>query len=237
MGDRVEKVKAAADGLSVFERFMELLKKYGVFKTIGGAIVLVIVCYLAYIAANPAAMFKRYENYISEQHAISSEYRVQTYPMIRRYLNNLAAETGADRAFIIEYHNGKNNPTGLQWQYGDMTFLNDSATEDISDEYQNISLSRYPIFYEIFQNTTWNGYTEEMQTIDKRFALRAEANGINYMALETIYGPELIDVGALGLSFSGEPLVTPQEIVKILQKYSTSLAPLLDGNRAFEKKK
>jgi len=235
MSEKVEKVQAAADGLTVFERFMEMLKKYGVLKVLGGAIMFVIFCYLAYIAVNPSTMFKRYEDYVSRQHAISSEYRLQSYPLIRQYLNGLAKETGADRVFIMEYHNGKNNPTGLQWQYGDMTFLNDNATEDISDEYQNVSLSRYPIFYEVFENACWCGTVADMMDIDKRFALRAEANGVYYMALETIYGSKLVEIGALGLSFSNEPALNEIELRKLLQKYTNSLSQLLDGKSAFNR--
>lgn len=238
MSEKVENVKAAADGLSVFERFMEMLKKYGVLRTIGSALIFVVFCYLAYIAVNPGAVFRRYEDYIAKQHAVSTEYRIQSFPMVRKSLNMLAIETGADRAFIIEYHNGKNNPTGLQWQYGDMTFLNDSAVEGIADEFQNISLSRYPIFYEIFENVYWCGSIEEMIGVDKRFALRAEANDVKYMAFETIYGSELSEIGVVGVSFTeDEAIPDTKELLKTLNKYSNTLAPLLDGKNAFNKKK
>lgn len=226
------KVETAAEGLTIFERFVEMVKKYGALKIILYSFVFVIFSYLTYIAATPQAMFERYDEYIAQKHAESNDYRMESSPIIRGLLNQLSMEINAERTYVIEYHNGKSNPSGLQWQYGDMTFLNDGADIDISGEFQNISLVRYPLFYELYENGIWVGNSSDLVKIDKRFALRMEANDVKYVGMITMFGNNLTEVGVLGVSFLNEEPIDELALKRTLTKYASSIAPLLDGSNA-----
>lgn len=222
--------------LSTFEKIMEMVDKHGIWKLFKGTVFFVFFSYMLYIAVNPGAMFERYDNYVKEKHAISSEYRMETSPMVRAYLNQLSSELGADRAYIIEYHNGKSNPTGLQWQFGEMTFLSDNAPDDIRGEFQDLSLAKYPIFYELYENMFWCGDLEELEDLDKRFSLRAEINEAKYVSFAMLYGNNLEEIGVVGVSYTDTTRVKDDiTIKKAMKKYSAAISPLLDGNNAGRK--
>lgn len=224
-----------ATNVGAFGEFMKTIKKYGFFKTMLSLLAFSVFSMILYIASDPSVMFRKYEKYSEEKHAQLNEYRMESSPLIRNYLNGLSKEIGAERVYIVEYHNGKSNPSGLQWQFGDMNFINDN-TDDIRDEFQNISLVRYNIFYELYENVYWSGSLEELRKLDKRFAARAEVNEVQYLAFETIYGSNLADLGFLGVSFTEEPKISESEIRKALNKYSATISPLLDARKAINKK-
>lgn len=214
--------------LGAFEKLMELIKKYGPGRMIFGVIFFVFFSYMAYIAVNPSVVFERYEKYVSELHSNSIDYRMESSPIIRAYLNELALETGAERAYILEFHNGKSNTTGLQWQFGDLTFIND-GTDDISDEIQNVSLSRYNFANVIHKNGYWVGGIDEIINIDERFYNRMRLNGGVYYAFQMIYGSEMKEIGILGISFTDESKIPDRNVALMaVRKYASAISPYLD---------
>ena len=219
-----------------FERVLKLLQQYGPIKLILGMIMFVLFSYMAYIALNPGMIFERYDKYVSEAHSKSVDYRMESSPLIRAYLNELASKTGAERAYILEFHNGKSNPTGLQWQFGDLTFIND-GTEDISDEIQNVSLSRYNFANMMHEKGSWCGPVEELMNIDERFYNRMRLNHGVFFAFQVIYGSNMKEIGILGVSY----LELPENLNRFslmveMQKYSSSISPLLDEASVTKKK-
>jgi len=233
MAQEKEITEISEKTLSSFEKVLDMVSKHGIWKLVKSTLFFVFFSYMLYIAVNPGAMFDRYDMYIREKHAISSEYRMENTPLVRNYLNQLSLELNADRAYIIEYHNGKSNPTGLQWQYGEMTFLSDNAPDNIKGEFQDMSIAKYPIFYNLYENMYWCGDGNELSKIDKRFALRAEINDVKYIALAMLYGEGLEDIGVLGISYVDSTKVAePMAIKKAMKKYSAAISPLLDGTKA-----
>ena len=217
--------------MSTFEKLLELTNKYGIGKLIFGVVFFVFFSFMAYIAVNPGVVFERYEKYVNELHSNSVDYRMESAPIIRSYLNQLARETGAERAYILEFHNGKSNPTGLQWQFGDLTFIND-GTDDISDEIQNVSLARYDFANLVHNRGCWAGGIEELITIDERFYNRMRLNGGVYYAFQMIYGIDMKEIGILGISYMADDTI-PEKGVALMavHKYASAISPYLDeGN-------
>lgn len=234
MEENVKKQKAevSAESINSFERVMTVLGKYGPLKTLYGLVMLVFFSFMVYIASNPGIIFEKYEKYVSEVHNASIDYRMESAPMIRTYLNQLSAEAGAERAYILEFHNGKSNPSGLQWQYGDLTFIND-GTDDISDEIQNVSLSRYNFANIVHDNGYWIGGIEELMTLDERFYNRMRLNDGKYFAFQMMYGGNMREIGILGVTFMEDEVenIDRRHIATIIHKYASSISPLLDeGN-------
>ena len=250
--------------MGVFEKLLELTKKYGFGRMFFGVIFFVFFSYMAYIAVNPGVIFDRYEKYVTELHSNSVDYRMESAPIIRSYLNQLARETGAERAYvselhtnsvdyrmesapiirgylnqlakdtgaerayILEFHNGKSNPTGLQWQFGDLTFIND-GTDDISDEIQNVSLSRYNFANLVHERSYWAGGIDELISIDERFYNRMRLNGGIYYAFQMIYGSNMKEIGILGISFvKGDELPDRNTALSAVHKYASAISPYLD---------
>ena len=221
--------------LGVFERIAELFKKHGIFPMFASVVFFVFMSIMIYIAVNPSIVFEKYEKYKSEVHNASIDYRLESAPVIRSYLNQLAMETGAERAYILEFHNGKSNPSGLQWQFGDLTFIND-GTDDISDEIQNVSLSRYNFANLIHDKGYWAGGIEELIAIDERFYNRLRINGGEYFAFQVIYGDNMRELGILGVSFiKGNSLPDRQLVLTKIHKYASAISPLLDESNVRKK--
>ena len=214
--------------LGGFGKIMELSKKYGFGSMFFGALFLVFFSWMLYVAANPSVIFEKYNQYVTEKHNASIDYRIKTAPIIRSELNQLALETEAERAYILEFHNGKSNPSGLQWQYGDLTFIND-GTDDISDEMQNVSLSRYNFANVIYECGYWAGSIDELTSLDERFYNRMRVNGGKYFVFQMMYGANMREIGVLGISFLEIPEeMSTDALIRIVHKYSSSISPLLD---------
>ena len=230
MSEEVKVTDVTEKTLTTFEKLLELFKKYGPFRMIGSVFFFVFFSWMTYIAINPGIVFEKYEKYISEVHSVSIDYRMESSPVIRTYLNQLAMETGAERAYILEFHNGKSNPSGLQWQYGDLTFIND-GTDDISDEIQNVSLSRYNFANLIHDRGYWAGNIEELVNIDERFYNRMRLNGGVYYAFQMIYGSNMREIGILGITFvEGDTPPERTTALMAVHKYASAISPLLDEN-------
>ena len=234
--NKVQKTEVSGGAIGSFEKVMDLIGKYGPLRIIYGLVIFVFFSFMIYVATNPGVVFDKYTQYISEIHNASTDYRMESSPMIRSYLNQLAMETGADRAYILEFHNGKANPSGLQWQFGDLTFINDGA-DDISDEIQNVSLSRYNFATLVHDKGSWAGGIEELVSIDERFYNRMRLNGGKYFAFQMIYGSNMREIGILGVTYLDNEDIDRKDALAILHKYSSTISPLLDEEYVRVKKK
>lgn len=230
MEDKMEQkeIKFSEETMGGFGKVLDMIGKHGIGKMIVGTIFFVFFSWMLYLATNPGVIFERYNQYVAEKHNASIDFRMESSPIIRSQLNQLALETGAERAYILEFHNGKSNPSGLQWQFGDLTFIND-GTDDISDEIQNVSLSRYNFANIVYQNGYWIGSIDELISLDERFYNRMRLNGGKYFVFQMMYGANMREIGILGISFLEKPEdANPNTLVKIVHKYGSSISPLLD---------
>ena len=231
-----QKKETSTTSLGSFEKVMEMIGKYGPLKIIYGIVVFLFFSFAVLIATHPGVIFEKYNEYISEIHNASNDYRLESSPMIRSYLNQLAMEMGAERAYILEFHNGKSNPSGLQWQYGDLTFLNDGS-DDIADEIQNVSLSRYNFATLIHDKGSWAGGVEELTSIDERFYNRLRLNGGKFFAFQMIYGSNMREIGVLGVTYINDSDVNRRDALATLHRYSSAISPLLDEEYVKVRKK
>lgn len=235
MSEETKITDVTENTLSTFEKLLEMFKKHGPIRMIGTVIFFVFFSWMTYIALNPGVVFEKYEKYISEVHNASIDYRMESAPVIRAYLNQLSMESGAERAYILEFHNGKSNPSGLQWQFGDLTFIND-GTDDISDEIQNVSLSRYNFANLVHEDGYWAGSIDELINIDERFYNRMRLNGGKYFAFQMIYGTDMREIGILGISFvDGDNILDRTHALMMVHKYASAISPLLDEANARKK--
>lgn len=215
--------KATNSGIKFIEHFRKNVGWW-----IGGAVYALTVFFF-YVAISQGFIFNSYQSKLTKEHKQSVEYRMQSTPIIINYLNSLSIETHANRAFIMEYHNGKSNSTGLQWQFADLTFSNNN-TEHSMYNYVDMPLTDSPHTLYLHENVFFVGTVEELKVIDKKLSLRMESNDYVYCGMMMIYGNNLEPIGYLALSFKETPNIDINHITSIMHKYITAITPYLDAS-------
>lgn len=208
-------------------KFIEHFKHNWMWWIFGGIYILTLIFF--YIAISGGFIFDSYQNKIDNEHKKSVEFRIKSTPIIINYLNNLALELNASRVFVMEYHNGKSNPTGLQWQFADLTFSNNNTDHNMYN-YVDMSLTDSPHAIYLDRNIFFVGTIEELRVIDKKLALRMESNEYTYCAMMMIYGKNLEPIGYLVASFLEKPMRVKDSINSTMHKYITAITPYLDAS-------
>ena len=170
-----------------------------------------------------------------ETHDEGTEVRGYVSPKINKILVKMVYEMHADRAFIIEMHNGKENASSLPFVFYDMTYEEireeDGATY-IQSQFENVNISSYQMPWYVAENTYFIGDVEEMRAVDRRFAARFEDEGDSYCGMVLIRSSG-INVGFLGVAYKKNPEMIDESGIRAkLAKYVQDIAPLLDLNKA-----
>ena len=171
----------------------------------------------------------RKEDEVKKHHADLVAKRFEVGPLISNELKNLLINLDADRAAILEMHNGTNNASGLPFVYGDMVYEEISPRVGFaSDEFKNFNLAKLPFVALHYPERTWIGSVDEIEKDDAYFAAKLRVVEVNYGAfvvLEGINGP----LGFLTLFFkSATQHPTKAKIIAELNHSSQILSTLLD---------
>lgn len=186
---------------------MKLLKEYGLAK------ILLAICVIAMLvwALNSEdtvdkvinrALDQKSETYIQEEiNAIDNRLSVQS--TVQDILRDVMEETGADRAYIFEMHNGTNNTSGFPFVYAEMTYETCRHNIDyVADEYTKMLLTRYTITTIVHNIGYWSGTLDSTMKVDRRFGLKITANDVNYISLIRLTGVHRGNtIGILGVSY------------------------------------
>lgn len=223
---------------TLIDKVMGVREKYGV----GNIIVVALVVLVFYFGFNLVSALN-YENVaekiaeklITEQveikehdHQVGSELRRMNNPKINTMLTHMLLDLKADRVSILEMHNGKENPTSLPFVYVDMTYeeIADGKVF-LTDEYENLNLSKYPFFDYIGEHKLFIGDIDQISEIDKKLAFRIKANDMNFIVMELL--ETSVEIGFLTISYSEKPKdLTNEQIIAKVNNYSQKLIHLLD---------
>jgi hypothetical protein len=210
------------------ERMVRMVHDYGL-KEIFLAL-FVIAAFLGMLMfANAMNNQKVIENWLAKTESesqIGADIRKTVNPKITKSMLKLMYKTDADRVCIFEMHNGKDNPTSLPFIYCDMTY--EEAKDDIgyiSDEYENLNMSKYNFPSYIYENRYFVGTTNDLNQIDKKIARRFEDDGVKYLAAIIIHSK--VDIGFLMLLYNSVPSDT-DEILKQTSYYVQEISLYLD---------
>lgn len=175
---------------------------------------------------------KKLKNEETNEHNASTEKRISAQSDIYHVLNDLLLNLNGDRAYIIEMHNGNNNPSGLPFIYGEMTYEKSRyGIEDIDDEYTSVTLSRYQFPTYISQHRYFYGSLEKMKEVDLKMGKKIEQYGATYILMMAISG-ENGDIGMFGVTYCGEKeLPTIETINANMTMASQKLTLLLDKKK------
>lgn len=166
------------------------------------------------------------ENYKMALRAVAS-------PRISKNLMGLLYQLNADRAFIIEMHNGKENATLLPFVYFDMTYEEVNEGRNIpyiADSFINMNISYFKLPQYLATNVFFIGDKEELFKLDKKFGNRFEETEGEYLGIIMLKS-EGVNIGMLGVAFNSKPEISKDLIHAKLYEYVQNLSPLLDLNK------
>lgn len=225
-------VKSDSTLMKIYEHFLGLLDSFGFKKVLQSFLffVMIFIGNVLVTALNNEAIMSNISDAISREHYANMDIRNKVSPQINNILISMATVMQADRAFIFEMHNGKENPTQLAFVYCDMTYeeLNPNKRLDyIYYEYENINMAKYTFANYMAKNRVFIGTIDDMEKLDRKFALRLKVNDIKYCAFITITSG--VDIGFLGVSYSTDtPPLTKAQIAVKLMDYAQQISPKLD---------
>ena len=225
------------NNLSFFEKTVQVVDKYGSWKVFQAIIYLGLFLFIIfYIPAITKATVERVttesinsaDKDKETRHLENLELRKEMQPQIYAILGTFLEKTRADRAFIVELHNGSNNLNGVPFLSGSFTYdKSREGLEPIDEDYQNLSLSRFSMSTYLHANYNYIGSVEKLSTIDKKLAAKLISNDVKYLAVMTLHNGTN-EWGWFGLIYNretdipsekdilNEMMVTSQSITKTL---------------------
>ena len=164
-----------------------------------------------------------------KEHSIQNSKRLNSSVEIRQNLRQLLEETHADRAYIMEYHNGKENPTLLPFIYLDMTFEEtaNKSMNFIHKEYQNMNVSLFNLPMYIAEHSVFTGLVDDLVEIDQKVGRRYQDHGTKYCSI-ILLKSEGIMIGIMGISYREIPNMSNEEIQAKMAIYAQDISNYLD---------
>ena len=225
------------NNVSFFEQAVQVVDKYGSWKVFQAIIYLGLFLFIIfYIPAITKATVERVttesinsaDKDKETRHLENLELRKEMQPQIYAILGTFLEKTRADRAFIVELHNGSNNLNGVPFLHGSVTYdKSREGLEPIDEDYQNLSLSRFSMSTYLHANYNYIGSVEKLSTIDKKLSAKLVSNDVKYLAVMTLHNGTN-EWGWFGLIYNretdipsekdilNEMMVTSQSITKTL---------------------
>lgn len=215
-------------GMGWLQKMLYLQKKYGFFSIIKGLFLLFLAGYVVFFALNPKYLLERVTTIQTEQHDNLVRSRLAADSDIRLILSKTMHNTNADRAWLIEFHNGnKNLTTGLPFLFGSMRIEEtQDSIPNVDEDYADFSLSKYKLIAKVLDEGFFYGNIEDVQSIDKRLYYKLQSNDINEIALLTIYNEDK-PAGIVGLSFCNNKQMDKQLVGKRIRSAGIQIATLL----------
>nr|UWG14829.1 MAG: holin [Bacteriophage sp.] len=215
-------------GMGWLQKMLNLQNKYGFFSIIKGLFLLFLAGYVVFFALNPKYLLERVTTIQTEQHDNLVRSRLAADSDIRLILSKTMHNTNADRAWLIEFHNGnKNLTTGLPFLFGSMRIEEtQDSIPNVDEDYADFSLSKYKLIAKVLDEGFFYGNIKDVQSIDKRLYYKFQSNDINEIALLTIYNEDK-PAGIVGLSFCNNKQMDKQLVGKRIRSAGIQIATLL----------
>ncbi len=215
-------------GMGWLQKMLNLQNKYGFFSIIKGLFLLFLAGYVVFFALNPKYLLERVTTIQTEQHDNLVRSRLAADSDIRLILSKTMHNTNADRAWLIEFHNGnKNLTTGSPFLFGSMRIEEtQDSIPNVDEDYADFSLSKYKLIAKVLDEGFFYGNIKDVQSIDKRLYYKFQSNDINEIALLTIYNEDK-PAGIVGLSFCNNKQMDKQLVGKRIRSAGIQIATLL----------
>lgn len=220
--------------IKLMEKFVIMVKKYGVFSLLKSILLFSLFGIICIFFLNQekivTSIITNYDKKTNTEHnRLMNQKNKVINPKVRTILVRLLAETKADRAFIMEVHNGTVNPTGQPFTYADCNYeeVSTRTIKPLSGEFERIKLSLYKLPEYLLDNSLWMGSLEDLDKLDSKMASKMEVGDSKYIYVIGMVG-KLNDIGLLCLSFvKTNPGFEQQTLSKVIDA-SQRISVLLD---------
>lgn len=193
--------------------FMKGLKDYNVFELLKVLFAAACVTFMVLLITKPEIIFEQVDKVIEsvtqareDRHADGAAFRLRADENIRGELTWLLETTGADRAFIMEFHNGSSNlSSGLPFVYLDLTLEVGAEGEPPlrEGEFKDLRTAQYPMVGLLLEHGYWFGTLEELKAIDQRLYYHLAAHDVSEVAVMKLPNKQAA-TGFLCLTWHGE---------------------------------
>lgn len=212
---------------AIADTVIKIVEKQGIVKTLGYvfiAILFVIFCctcvnlFNSQIEKTINATLDEREQIDKTQHLSEMDNRLGMSPKVNEYLLEAMYEVNADRASVIELHNGTNSIGGVPFIFGEMTYERVRNGILHSDEsYARMVLSRYTFPQYMIKNNIFHGSISELKGIDSRLSQNLLTDSTTYIVIYQLYGHDS-PIGYCVFSWCGdEPSLTHAEMAKMYE--------------------
>lgn len=166
---------------------------------------------------------------IKEKHTELVKYRFDIGMKISNILKDLIINLGANRAGVLEMHNGTNNLSGVPFVFADFNYEEVSQGEDyMGCEFKELNLTRYPFFSNRFDDGYWFGSIEDMKNEDNKFYNILKIANCGYLCGINLYGNRNI-IGYMFITFANGVTVPDRDEIMIkLNEASQKISAMLD---------
>lgn len=218
--------------LGLMERMKRFINKEGIKGTVTSLLTLFIAVSVGYFIINPGSFFERFERFSTEKHEEAIKARMEADPQIREYLADMKAELLADRTYVLEAHNGGSNLSNLPFLYTDLTYMVPRGSfGELEEEYKNFRLSRFPWASYVVDNSFWFGPIQDTFENDPELFYKLQKEGVTHMGMMLLHGNNTLPSGCLGVVYvEGQNIPSELTVMKIMQKYSNIISPLLNND-------
>ena len=211
--------------IGLMERMSRFIKENGLKGTFTTLLTLFIAVSIGFFILNPGVFYERFNEYTTAKHEEGIMQRIQADPEIRSLLSEFRISLNADRAYILEAHNGGSNLSNLPFLYADLTYMDPrNKYEFIENEYKNFRLSRYPWASYVIEHSFWFGPIEDCMDSDPELYYRLQKEEVKYMGMFVMYGKSGLPSACLGVIYKdGQELPDTPTIIREMQKFSSQI--------------
>lgn len=227
----MKNLKDASSFIEWISQMADAVANHGLWKIIKGTIALAFALILLNISFNPEIIFDKFIQYSERKEQAISEHRTKIDPVVREELHKLLVKTDSDRAYIMEFHNGKSNRASLGFLYAEMTYEETKIDiRQLSPYFKEINLSLLSITDKLYQNGYWYGTLEDLKKLDPNLGTSLEKYGDKWIAMLLLEGSS--PLGFLCISTNYVPdLQTQQFIGREIRKTAVSVGTMLDYSK------
>lgn len=205
---------------------LTLITNHGFWKIIEAILIICFAIGIFTVALNPDRVFDKFIKWYEQREITNREFRKTHDPLIKSDMQAALYELNAVRISVLEFHNGKENPSGLGFLYADMTYnVERHGFASVVSQYQDVNLSWLNMPTVLYENGFWFGTIDELKTIDSKLGCMMEANGVVWASMLLLTGSQ--DLGILVTSFDHVPSDI-RLVGKSVRKLGIQVASMLD---------
>lgn len=189
-----------SSGLSWLGTILQYIRDYGVYSIFKALIIMFMLSVTLWICYDPTFLFDKYSEYMSQKHSQELLNRIDDDKKVKDLLPRLLYMSGADRVWVIQYHNGISD-----WLYGSMRFeLCRENTHSIKEQYDNFHLSWLNLPDYLKTHNQFIGNLTTLEQIDHILYDRFGKNNVEYLACVLLKDDTGAPTGILGFTWEKE---------------------------------